>query len=175
MSAGPHALDLLEQAAWTAIRSIDGADGIDPRTPTPCTRWDLGTLVRHVADSAAATRELVTRIPPAAAPPPPGCAAARHELRGLLDAIGQAPRERPDIELAALVGAFELTIHAWDISQATAGANLPGLPAGLVTELLSLAPVVLGIDRAGLFASEVPPSDCRSDTDRLLALFGRLP
>jgi hypothetical protein len=83
------------------------------------------------------------------------------------------PRDRPDIQLAALTGAFELTVHAWDINEST-HRGVP-LPADLVSALLRLAPVVLGnVERDGLFDASYPPaSDQCTDTDRLLATFGR--
>jgi hypothetical protein len=72
-----------------------------------------------------------------------------------------------------LTGAFELTVHAWDITESTR-CTMP-MPSDLVSTLLSLAPVVLGeVDRDGLFDPSHPPAPSQStDLDRLLALFGR--
>jgi hypothetical protein len=91
----------------------------------------------------------------------------------LITVAGRAPRGRRDIELTALTGAFELAVHAWDVGTST---GVPAaLPADLASTLLALAPVVLGeVERAGLFGARRPPSPAQcTDTDRLLALFGR--
>jgi uncharacterized protein (TIGR03086 family) len=171
MTGRSAALELLAWAAGVAGASIDGAVHADPGSPTPCTEWNLGILVRHVADSAATIRELLEGSPPAG-PPPAGCRAARAELCRLLEAIDAAPPGCPGLDLAALTGAYELAVHAWDIDRATGRPDQ--LPTGLVETLLSFAPHVLGgIERSGLFAAEVSPVETRTDTDRLLALFGR--
>ncbi|GAA5178938.1 hypothetical protein GCM10023322_07310 [Rugosimonospora acidiphila] len=171
MTGRSPALGLLAWAAGVASASISGAVHADPRSPTPCAEWDLGILVRHVADSAATIRELLEGSPPAG-PPPAGCGAARAELRRLAEAIDSTPPNRPDLDLTALTGAYELAVHAWDIDRATGRPDQ--LPIGLVDTLLVYAPAVLGeIERCGLFAAEVPPLETRTDTDRLLAMFGR--
>ena len=172
MTAPSHPLDLLTQAAHLMSASLDNAAQVMPTRPTPCTEWDLGTLVHHVSASVAALTELISGATPGPGPKG-GCAYAQVEIRRLLRTVAQAPHDRPDIDLAALTGAFELTVHAWDVNEAT-GRHAP-LPADLVSTLLSLAPVVLGnVNREGLFDPSHPPSsDQCTDTDRLLALFGR--
>lgn len=171
MTGLPPAVRLLTGAIDLVSRSIDAAARADPGSPTPCTEWDLGTLVRHVADSAASIRELIEGSPQAP-PPPPGCAAARRELRRLRAVAGAVPRCDSGVELVALTGAYELTVHAWDIIRAVGGAD--ELPADLVDSLLAHAPRVLSeVERTGLFGDEVPAASVRTDTDRLLALFGR--
>jgi uncharacterized protein (TIGR03083 family) len=174
MTGMPHPLDLLAQAVNVAGNSLHAASGVRPTSPTPCSEWDLGTLVFHVADSAATLRELIAGDAPGP-PPAAGCVPAQRELRRLAQAVHDAPRQDPAVELIALTGSFELTIHAWDINQATGSTER--LPADLVSTLLTFAPVVLNdIDHAGLFATSRPPtaSQC-TDTEQLLALFGRGP
>lgn len=105
-------------------------------------------------------------------PPAAGRTAAQRELFRLLDTIRDAPRDCPGVDLVALTGAYELSVHAWDLDQATGRAV--GIPEQLVAALLARAPLVLDhVDRAGPFGPAVPPSRPRTDTDRLLALFGR--
>ncbi|MCW2547926.1 MAG: hypothetical protein JWN96_2386 [Mycobacterium sp.] len=172
MTTRSHPLDLLSRAAQLMSASLEGAAQVLPTRRTPCAEWDLGTLVHHISDSVAALTELISGAPRAPRPKG-GCTYAQGEIRRLLQAIEQAPRDRPAIDLTALTGAFELTVHALDVNAST-GRDTP-LPADLVSTLLSFAPVVLGrIDREGLFDSSYPPSsDQSSDTDRLLAMFGR--
>lgn len=172
MTAASHPLALLTSAAKGMSASLDGAAQVMPTRSTPCTEWDLGTLVCHVSGSVAALTELISGATPGPGPKGGGTR-AQHEIRRLLQAIAGAPHDRPDIGLTALTGAFELTVHAWDIDEST-GRHAP-LPAGLVSTLLSFAPVVLGhVEREGLFDSSYPPSsDQCTDTDGLLAMFGR--
>jgi uncharacterized protein (TIGR03083 family) len=172
MTATSHPLDLLTRAAEVMSASLDDATQVMPTRPTPCSAWDLGTLVQHVSESVAALVELIGGAPSGHGPKG-GCTQATFEIRRLLDAVSRAPRDQPAIELTALTGAFELTVHAWDLTEST-GRPTP-LPADLVSTLLSLAPVVLGnVERQGLFESSYPPSfDQCTDTDRLLAMFGR--
>jgi uncharacterized protein (TIGR03083 family) len=174
MTGMPHPLDLLAQAAKVAADSLHTASGVAPTSPTPCSEWDLGTLVFHVADSAATLRELIVGDAPGP-PPGAGCGPAQRELRRLRDAVHDAPRDDPAVELIALTGSFELTIHAWDINKATGSTER--LPDDLVSTLLNFAPVVLeDIDHTGLFATTRSPTagQC-TDAERLLALFGRAP
>jgi uncharacterized protein (TIGR03086 family) len=172
MTALPHPLDLLTRAAELMSGSLEGASQVLPTHPTPCTEWDLGTLVHHVAYSVCALAEIIEGSEPGPAPKG-GCTHAQLQIRRLLETIARAHRNSPSIELTALTGAFELTVHAWDIKEST-GSPEP-LPAELVSTLLSFAPVVLNnVERGGLFGTNLPPSaDQSTDTDRLLALFGR--
>lgn len=168
---GPHPLDLLVQASGAALGSLRRAAYADPAAPTPCTRWNLATLVRHLADSTAAARELLTGLP-SGPPPRPGCTPARHELHHLRDTVRNLPRNAADLHFVALPASYELALHAWDINQAT-GCCTP-LPPTLVEALLGYAPLVVdGVDRTDLFAAPLSPLRPDCPTDRLLALFGR--
>ncbi|MDX3076674.1 hypothetical protein [Streptomyces sp. MI02-7b] len=169
----PHPLDLLAQASEAALDSLHRAALADPDAPTPCTRWNLSTLVRHITDSTASTREILTGMPPGR-PPEPGCGPARDELRRLRTAVAAMPRETARVRWGALLGSYELALHAWDVNQST---GCPGpLPPTLAEALLAFAPMVVeGVDRTGLFAPPLPPPRPGHPTDRLLALFGRRP
>jgi hypothetical protein len=165
-------LTLLARSAVLMNTSLDSATHVLPTRSTPCARWDLGTLISHVADSADLLIGSVGGRPRSS--DDPDCRArARARIQQLLLALGGAPRDRADLRLTALTGAFELTIHAWDIAESTAG-GVP-LPDDLVSDLLTFAPIVLGnLDRAGLFDRPRPPRPGEdTDLDRLLALSGR--
>ena len=167
----PAPLELLTEAVSLVSSSIDAASTADSTSRTPCTDWDLATLVRHVADSAATVRQIIEGSPPGL-PPPAGCAAAQRELHRLLRTIQEAPRNSPVVDLVALTGAYEFSVHACDVDQAT--GSVVGIPAHLVAPLLACAPLVLDhIERSGLFGRAIPASETRTDTGRLLALFGR--
>lgn len=159
------AADLMSDSLHIAGRRL-------PTLPTPCSEWQLGQLVLHVADSAFALTEIIAGSAPTVTTTT-GCTRAGLLLNELREAVGNAPANDPALDLAALTGAFELTIHAWDIDTST-GAHRR-LPEDHVGVLVSLAPFVLSeIDRGGLFGPSLPPpSPSANNTQRLLALFGR--
>jgi uncharacterized protein (TIGR03086 family) len=163
--------ELLLTAAGLMARSLHDAGDAWPTRPTPCAEWQLGQLVHHVADSATTLAEIIAGPEPAGPSDVTGCARAARSLDRLRRSLADAPLANPVIDLAALAGAFELTIHAWDIDTS---AGVPRrLPAEHVSALLRLAPLVLGdIDRCGLFGPDLAPPPA-GDTQRLLALFGR--
>lgn len=172
MTAPSPPLTLLARSAAVLSRSLDGTEHVLPTRATPCATWDLGTLISHVSDSLDLLTTLVGGRP--APSNSPDCRVrAGHGIRQLLLALGHAPHHRSDVGLAALTGAFELTVHAWDITESTR-CTTP-MPTDLVSTLLSLAPVVLSqVDHYGLFDPSRPPTPSHStDLDRLLALFGR--
>jgi hypothetical protein len=74
--------------------------------------------------------------------------------------------------MVALVGSYELTLHAWDVGQSTARG--PKLDPDLISALLINAPSVsVGAQRDGLFHAEARPADDADPELQLLSLFGR--
>jgi uncharacterized protein (TIGR03086 family) len=72
------------------------------------------------------------------------------------------------------VGAVEVAVHGWDVARAC-GQDRP-IPAGLATELLRVAPLVVAdADRPARFAAPVPVPPLAGPGDRLLAFLGRQP
>jgi hypothetical protein len=172
VTAPSRPLALLARSAVVMSDSLDGTAHVLPSRATPCAAWDLGMLIGHVSESVDLLTSLVGGSPPPSNSP--DCRVrARQGTRQLLLAITHARPGRAGVELAALTGAFELTVHAWDINEATRCGE--PIPADLTSTLLALAPAVLGeIDRDGLFDPSHPPTPSQStDLDRLLALFGR--
>lgn len=163
---------MADLALDAAGRAIAAAAEVDHELPTPCRQWDLGTLVRHVADSARTLRELLADAP-AGPPPLSGCSAAQAALGELADALRHVRDDEAGPGLVVLLSNYELSLHAWDIDQATGRDT--SLPPPLVEGLMAHAPLVLNHHRAGLFA---PPlaltrEPSHTDLDRLLAMFGR--
>ena len=151
--------DLLRASINLAGAAVADAAEVPQDLPTPCHRWPLGVLVRHLADSAGALGEL------------PGCSSAQAAIAGLGEAVATLRRD-PTRDLTVLVGSYELTLHAWDVNQATGSPT--SAPPPLVAALLGRAPLVVPWgSRAGLFGPALVPRPTGGDLDRLLALFGR--
>ena len=159
--------------------------------PTPCTDWDLGTLLTHLSDSIA---DLETAIrtgcldlerPPDQAGGDPVetlrdraaqllCAAYGYGGPMRLVTVGGLPLPAG---LVLCTGAVEIAVHGWDVSAAL-GSNGCGavrsIPAVLATRMLRLGPLLVA-GREGLFAlpAEVPAQ--ASPGDRLVGYLGRRP
>ncbi len=159
-------------------------------SPTPCTGWDLLTLLRHMDDSLAAFTDAAeigyvdlvpVRTGGGAIDAGPvllerlkrrACAvlAAWAADPGTGDVTVADRRLHPDLLAAA--GALEIAVHGWDVARAC-GVDRP-LPAALALELLQVVPVLVGAaDRPRRFAEPVDvPVQARPST-RLLAAVGR--
>ncbi|SFC65412.1 hypothetical protein SAMN04487968_10953 [Nocardioides terrae] len=166
-----HPVDLLRESISLAALAVIRAAEVPHSISTPCREWSLGTLVRHVSDSARSLQEMLTSEPPGE-PPLPGCSAAQAVFADLDRVAAAASRLDGAVALTALTGSYELTLHAWDVDQATSTAA--ELPRRVVEALLVQAPLVLAHgERSGLFGPEIAACVGQTDLDRLLALFGR--
>jgi uncharacterized protein (TIGR03086 family) len=177
---------LLERAVGYTRTSLQLVAGTPLTARTPCDRWDLLALLRHMNDALAAFtdaaaigyvdlvpvrgtdpgEELVDRLKGRACallaawahhPGTTSVAVANHALRS---------------DLLAAAGSVEIAVHGWDVAQAC-GVDRP-LPAALALELLDVVPLFVGdADRPGRFAERVDvPLHARPST-RLLAALGR--
>jgi uncharacterized protein (TIGR03086 family) len=154
--------------------------------PTPCSRWDLATLLDHMEDGLAALTDAAAlgRVDLASLPGPASPVDVVERLKlGACSLLGAwTPRARPtDVlvgdqrlgsSLLACAGALEVAVHGWDVAVAC-GAVLP-LPDALATDLLPLVPVLVAdADRPGRFADRVDVPRGASAATALLALLGR--
>jgi uncharacterized protein (TIGR03086 family) len=170
-------------------------DAVTPQLlfrPTPCRAWNLRMLLEHAGESLAALYEGFTVSQVAVTPPPaefigPSSAPAlvrafRARAAALLDASAEADGGAQvaigDLAMPlgclCTTGALEITVHAWDISQAC-GQSLP-IPDEAATDLLAEALLLVPtFDRYPLFAApvQVPPGSTASD--HLTAYLGRSP
>ena len=183
----PGALELLERAIAYAHANLELVTADDLERPTPCARWRLGELLRHLDDSLAAMGEAAQAssltLVPAVAP------AADLELlesigrrtRGLLGhwhpprgggvVVGGHPLSS---EVVGAVGALEITLHAWDVGQAL-GSSRP-IPPGLAADLWPVARGhITAADRPCRFAPAIALPTGTGPADRLLAHAGRHP
>lgn len=183
-------LELLESAVSYALASAGLATPQLLPRPTPCSGWDLETLLDHLTDSIAVLHEAITTAGASAraAPPHPGpgrdpVARLRGQAVRLLGACAAAgPAERlvaiGDRELTAsmvaVTGALEVTVHGWDIAAACAAPR--PVPPGLAAVLLPIAPLLVTPgSRPGLFAGPVRLPGPACPGDRLVAFLGRQP
>jgi uncharacterized protein (TIGR03086 family) len=190
---------LLERAIRYALSAAGHATPQLLTEPTPCTGWDLGTLLLHLGesfDTLAGSLRARTLDPgpgrsgaegPARAPSAPDGGALVAGLAGRAAALlgactevrgGQEPVAAGDLRLTtsvvAITGAIEVAVHGWDIS-VTCGTGGP-VPSRLATELLPYAALLVPRHtRPGLFADPVPVPRRSCSGDRLVAFLGRQP
>jgi len=169
--------------------------------PTPCTDWDLRTLITHLGDSMAdlETALRTGRLDEEQAvweQAPGGTGGAPVELlrdraAALLSASFGSPGPDRFVAVAGLpmpagllvcTGAVEIAVHGWDVSAArgragrrgTGGAVPGSIPEGLATRMLRLCPLLVA-GREGLFAVPVKVPAEVSPGDRLVGYLGRDP
>jgi len=184
--------ELLERSLAYALGCVAGVLPGSLGRATPCARWDLEELLRHLDDSVDVLHEGVAGgrvgLCPSPSPADPVCA-FRQRARALLGAWAVASGEllspRPsvgvgdrslDLWLLAAVGAVEIAVHGWDVAQAC-GRPRP-IPSALAAELLPIARCfVAEADRGVRFAEPVdePSTAWHRPEDRLLAFLGRRP
>src|SRR5215831_9687956 len=182
-------LRLLASAVRYVLASAEPVTPPMLSRPTPCTEWDLETLLDHVSDSAGVLHQALAAgcAGPASPPgdrrpgPDPVCGLHRQTARLLATCALAGPQRLVAIgdrelttNMVALAGALEITVHGWDISVAC-GAGRP-VPSGLAAILLPLAPLLITpATRPGLFAGPVPVPAQASPGDQLVAFLGRQP
>lgn len=155
--------------------------------PTPCARWDLRTLLRHVTDSLDALGEgigtgRISLYPPDDRPVPDPAGAVRDRAGQVLSAWtatdegrwisvgGQPLSARLMIDTAAV----EIAVHGWDISRSCGRHRL--IPPTLAAEMLEISRLVVTADtRYPLFDAPVSVPPMAGPGARLLAFLGRDP
>jgi uncharacterized protein (TIGR03086 family) len=190
VAALTRGLWLLRTAVGYALATAGSASSAGLVAPTPCTGWDLGILLAHLADSMGVLAEAIAAGPAVPGPPPHGGPSGGDPLvtlhcraAGLLAACaGAGPDERPVVigdrwmpaSMTAVAGALEITVHGWDIA-ASCGTPRP-VPPGLAAVLLPVAPLlVTPATRPGLFADPVRVPGRTVPGDQLVAFLGRQP
>ena len=153
---------------------------------TPCTEWDVCTLISHLTAGSRGFAAMVAGEPgPERDEDGPGAGAltsfldalgglcAAFERQGFLEQVFPTPLGEGPGELLVAMRITELTIHAWDIAAAT------GQPRDLDPELVGFTDGFLRSrpiprDVNGPFAPEQPAPAGTGDTDRLAAFAGRM-
>ncbi|MCW2764527.1 MAG: hypothetical protein JWO11_486 [Nocardioides sp.] len=175
------AVELLDRAlAFTRVALADVTDDALAR-PTPCSAWTLGRLLAHMEDALDAFTEAAAgsvRVdPPGPATDPVGvvgekaCALLGAWMRATPAVVVVGDR---GLDSGLLVGtaALEITVHGWDVSQAT--GRTARIPEALAAGLLPIArQVVVAADRGIRFDHPRHAAECASHDIRLLAYLGR--
>ena len=154
--------------------------------PTPCRDWDLGQLLEHMDDSLVALGEAAELGHVSVDPLP-----RRRTPEGLVDRLVQrachtqaawhrritsAPVSVGDLSLdrdtLLLVGALEIAVHGWDVSQACGDER--SIPEELAQPLHDIArTVVTWPERGRRFEPPVEVDPSASAGTRLLGHLGR--
>jgi len=178
---------LLERAIGYTRSSLSLLSRASPDAPTPCEGWDLTRLLRHMDDSLAAITEAaetgyVAPDGPAVSQPALLAESLRDRACRLLGAWANEPG-RPavsvvghdlDTTVLAATGALEITVHGWDVGQATGRGTR--IPDDLARGLLGVAQHVIDVsDRGPRFAGPRPAPPTAPSDQRLLAWTGRVP
>lgn len=175
-------VELLERSLSYTRVALAAVRPTSMTRPTPCDRWDLGSLLAHMDDALDAFLEAAggsVAVSRGAHGPVPvsslqdkACtllgtwaATARTGLEGAGVDVGGV-----DVDPALLVGAaaVEITVHGWDVATAL-GLDHP-IPDGLATALL---PVAVDMAPLGDFAPPVLVAPDAPAGVFLLATLGR--
>jgi uncharacterized protein (TIGR03086 family) len=179
---------LLERAISYAIGAAREVAPELLSRPTPCRGWDLEMLLRHASESLTALHEGIDTGCTGLVPTAAGCDLAadpartfRDRARRLLAAWSSLSHQRRVIDIAGCplpvgalegVGALEVAVHGWDISQAC-GHRRP-IPPALAVDLLAIAPLLVPeTGRRPLFAAPVTVTPRADPSDQLAAFLGR--
>ena len=159
--------------------------------PTPCSEWDVRSLLNHVVGTLHLGAALLTDMPPAVAMGPgelpaqdvlgpEPLAAYRSGVEALLAAATAGGLDRQhatplgDMPGAVLGGftTLDIAVHGWDL--ATATGQTPTLDDDLAETVLTFARQTLTADtRAPRIAPELPAPPDASPTDQLISFLGR--
>ncbi len=175
-----RALELLERAL-TYTRTTLSSVGPDCSGPTPCAGWSLADLLAHMDDGLdtfleAAGGTVRVEVPWRAGADLEGLQRKACHLLGVwsgptppLVVVGD---QQLPTDLLVDAAALEITVHGWDVSQAT-GLDHP-LPDDLARRLLPVARrVVTDEDRAERFSAPITPAPGSGSSGQLLGFLGR--
>jgi uncharacterized protein (TIGR03086 family) len=179
-----EAVELLERALAYTRGALAGVDEEALHRSTPCAAWTLDQLLDHMGDALDAFTEAASGYVTVRPAEPAGTrvSALQASACALLGAWSAASSGRgPGVvhvgdhtlapALLVATAALEITVHGWDVGQATGQG--PPVPARLARDLLPVAGAsVTGADRGTRFGPPRPAAGTSYDA-RLLAFLGR--
>ena len=179
-------LAVYRRAADLAVEVVERVQPDQLGDATPCTEWNVRTLINHVVSGNLFFVHLAT----GSTPPGRGidhlgskplsvfrdsvhAVSAAFEADGFLDRVVTAPfGEVPGRQLVE-IRRNELTVHGWDLARAT-GQSTDFDPEVIAACLASYTASPLLQDRADApFEVEEPAPPGATDADRLAAFLGR--
>jgi uncharacterized protein (TIGR03086 family) len=177
-----HAVELLERALGYTRAALSTV-GADRSGPSPCAEWSLADLLDHMDDGLDAFLEGAggaVRVP-VEVPPRQGTDLTLLQRKAChLLGVWSAPT--PPLVLVGdrlvpsgllvSAAALEITVHGWDVAQATGAGD--DLPDDLARALMPVAQaVVTPEDRPGRFAAPQRTRPDASSSEVLLGFLGR--
>jgi uncharacterized protein (TIGR03086 family) len=173
-------LKLYQQASeWTTEKVGEAATKLDDRTP--CTDWDVRTLLNHMLDTqryfAGSARGDENVSPPSPNPPSligddprADFEAARREVVDTFSQPGVIDRTGPSLGIAF----SDQLLHGWDLARAT--QQDATMPDGLAEAAYTMIHGRFTDDqRKGIFKPEITVADDAPAQAKLLAYTGRDP
>ncbi len=190
MQATSDVVTLHSRAAAAAQRVVDNVQTEDLSQPTPCSEWDVQTVLQHVIDTnqAAARQEASPADPTPVAPQHDAnvvadfaaatrAASVAFSAPGAMEQPFTMPWGETKGEALDQVLAMDLMIHAWDVAKAT-GQSTDLLDPELCQATLELGRTMMTdahrTPESG-FGPEVSVPDDAPICDRMAAFFGRQP
>jgi uncharacterized protein (TIGR03086 family) len=170
---------MFERAAGQAASVVEQVRPDQLDDPTPCSEWDVRTLIEHMQSGpayllAAAGASLAIEDASGARAAVTSCVEALRRP-GVLDQRCRSPLGTEwSVAEAAAGTAMDQLVHTWDLAVAT------GQPTGLDPELVDASiamflPHMPALGRAGgLIGPEMAVADGASPQARLLAAMGRV-
>ncbi len=184
------AVKLHSRAAVEAQRVVDNVQKEDLSQPTPCSEWDVRTILQHVIDiNQAVARQGASPAEPTPVPPhhdaniaadfaaATRAAAVAFSAPGAMEQTFAMPRGETKGEALAQRLAMDLMIHAWDVAKAT-GQSTDMLDPELCQITLELGRTMMTDAHRtpeSVFGPEVSVPADAPICDRMAAFFGRQP
>lgn len=163
-----------------ARHAITAVKADQMKKPTPCTDWDVATLLEHIATA----QEYQAKALSGSAVPPAATVVARIDAASaaIIKAM-QAPGamekkvqgRQGEVPAAQMFGSatMDLAIHTWDLARAVGGDTK--MDPRTVDFLFPVAERIAQRGPSKAFAPPVDVPTSASKQDRLLALTGRKP
>ena len=177
---------LFERSTTAMLDVLATITVADLDRPTPCTQWDVRTLLLHVADVADAFGVMATTgefvLTPVARADAYLALATQQRLQILRETLAAPPVPNRDdhednvvswLTNTAQAGAIEYATHTWDIARAL---GVDALPEGLAAEVLALATALIADDsRPPVFGPRLAAAETSPASEQLAAEEGRRP
>jgi uncharacterized protein (TIGR03086 family) len=180
-------IERIDRATAFAGANVNRVNPDDLVGPTPCTEFDVRTLLNHMIGNmrmaASAARGEKAELPEGdqfGSDPGEAYKERRQELLGAVRAAGALERDW-QLPFGTLNGSMMATIvfmehltHGWDVAKATGQDTT--MPDDLVAECMTLAlPMDEMLRTPGVCGPAIDVSESASPQDRFVAFMGRTP